>query len=133
MKPKPKTYVLACDYCGSENIYSDASAYWDVAAQDWVLSDVNDYTGCSECGDECSIDEIEITQMEADCPIGTKRAILVDEARETEGWGQPKYTGMLVSSGEKYRLQAPVPNAANVGDLVILEKATAWQWKVVEV
>jgi hypothetical protein len=44
--------VPICRYCGSTEIVRDASARWDVAAQDWRLSGVFDCTFCDECNGE---------------------------------------------------------------------------------
>lgn len=44
--------VPICRDCGSTEIVRDASARWDVAAQDWTLSGVYDCTFCDECNGE---------------------------------------------------------------------------------
>jgi len=41
-----------CPYCGSDNVVVDATARWDVALQEWVLSGVHDSGGCEQCGEE---------------------------------------------------------------------------------
>lgn len=41
-----------CRHCGSTEIVRDASARWDVSAQDWSLSGVYDCTFCDECNRE---------------------------------------------------------------------------------
>lgn len=40
----------ACPQCGSTHILKDATAWWDVEAQQWKLSDhLLDFTNCADC------------------------------------------------------------------------------------
>lgn len=41
-----------CRNCGSGEIVRDASARWDVTAQDWSLIGVYDCTFCDNCNGE---------------------------------------------------------------------------------
>jgi hypothetical protein len=39
-----------CPACDSTSVYREATAYWDVDAQDWKLSDdISDNAACSDC------------------------------------------------------------------------------------
>lgn len=52
-KPQPKPQQGPyCEECGSTNVTKDASARWDVAAQDWSLSGLQDCEVCDDCGGE---------------------------------------------------------------------------------
>jgi hypothetical protein len=41
-----------CEECGSDNVYVEAYAEWDVDAQAWVLATKFDNCYCSSCDDE---------------------------------------------------------------------------------
>jgi hypothetical protein len=47
--------VKVCNSCGSENVWSDASAAWDSELQEWVLLNVFDNEWCDDCDGECKI------------------------------------------------------------------------------
>lgn len=53
-----------CSYCGSTEIYADASTQWDNDLQDWVMTSTYDNTDCGTCGGECSIDWKESKELE---------------------------------------------------------------------
>jgi len=55
---------LVCDTCGSDDIVRDATARWNVAAQDWALSDVMDDTTCEQCGAEVDVREEVLAEDE---------------------------------------------------------------------
>jgi len=38
-----------CHSCGSQDVWRDASATWDVDAQQWELNNVYDALFCEEC------------------------------------------------------------------------------------
>ena len=63
-----------CKWCGSDSIWSDATATWNVNAQCWELDDTQDYTGCSYC-DEATYFEVE--DSSDTYPPGTRKAVLV--------------------------------------------------------
>jgi len=48
-------YVYVCNECGSTDVCTDATAYWDVAAQDWVLAGVMDQEWCAACDGEAKL------------------------------------------------------------------------------
>lgn len=41
-----------CKYCGGENISIDATARWNVGAQQWEISALFDNSDCDDCGGE---------------------------------------------------------------------------------
>ncbi|WP_186402124.1 hypothetical protein [Sphingopyxis sp. P1IMeth2] len=41
-----------CTQCGSDQLVRDASARWDMDAQDWTMSGLYDCTTCNICGGE---------------------------------------------------------------------------------
>lgn len=41
-----------CSRCGSDSVVRDASARWDIDAQDWSISGVYDCTYCDDCSAE---------------------------------------------------------------------------------
>lgn len=50
-----------CNHCGSENVWMDANAHWDVEKQKWVLLDTFPNEWCDDCEAETSIiDEEEL-------------------------------------------------------------------------
>ncbi len=51
---------LRCPECGSEYVFRDASAMWDVTIQEWVLAGTQDDMTCSDCG----ADEIKLLDEE---------------------------------------------------------------------
>ncbi len=54
---------MVCATCGSDNVLADAFAEWDVDNQCWTVQNVFDKGhACESCGDECSIEEVEIEQ-----------------------------------------------------------------------
>lgn len=54
--PAPKVRKV-CAYCGSENVYLDAMAEWDVDRQEWVLSHLFDDASCAGCDGETSLSD----------------------------------------------------------------------------
>ena len=49
-----------CGSCGSEDVWADANATWDVKTQQWTLLNVWDNNSwCEECDGETSIEEVE--------------------------------------------------------------------------
>lgn len=52
--PAPKVRQV-CSYCGSEDVYLDATAAWDVERQEWVLAYVYDDAICVACNGETSL------------------------------------------------------------------------------
>lgn len=51
-----------CSECGSEDVLVDAYASWNYGKQKYELDSTYDNTFCNNCGGECSINEIEITE-----------------------------------------------------------------------
>lgn len=49
-----------CKYCGSRNVCRDATARWNIEAQKWELSDVQDHSDCENCNGETSLVDIEV-------------------------------------------------------------------------
>jgi hypothetical protein len=126
---EPKKYLYVCSYCGTDNVTSDATAEWDFEKQDWVLNDVNDYSYCGECGDEAALDDIYPEDEEKKAPIGTSRAILVDEVRNPSNYWGNVTSGSLISNEERFFVNDP--SKAKEGELVVLKKTTSWQWEIV--
>ena len=51
-----------CRYCGSKDLISDATAYWDHNLREWVLNDVMGSNYCNTCDTEgkyCNWEEYE--------------------------------------------------------------------------
>lgn len=53
---------MTCAHCGGVNVVRDAWASWDIDKQDWVLENIFDYTYCTDCENETSINETEIEE-----------------------------------------------------------------------
>lgn len=52
---------MVCPTCGSENVYCDAWASWDVDTQQWVVADTFDAGWCNECdGEQRHLNEVPI-------------------------------------------------------------------------
>lgn len=49
-----------CSHCGSDEIFADACAEWDKDDQKWCIVTVYDNTDCGDCGEERSVDWIEV-------------------------------------------------------------------------
>lgn len=45
-----------CTECGSQDVWVDASASWDMDAQRWVLEQAYQQAYCDECDGETSLD-----------------------------------------------------------------------------
>lgn len=57
--------------CEGENMYQDATAYWDVKSQSWLLSDgsIDDRNTiiCGDCGDEFpNVDSVIKVEVDSD-------------------------------------------------------------------
>ena len=61
---QPKIKIV-CAHCGSEEVFRDAWAEWDIANQEWVLQNVFDAGYCNNCEGEASLDEEEIEVEDA--------------------------------------------------------------------
>lgn len=59
-----KPVVVVCPECGSPDVSVDATARWDIEAQDWVMSGTFDDRTCGSCGYEgSSFAEVEVEAM----------------------------------------------------------------------
>lgn len=58
--PGKRTEII-CGNCGGDNVSRDAWANWDTGTQQWVLGAVFDYGQCHDCGEESSLEEVELT------------------------------------------------------------------------
>jgi hypothetical protein len=59
-KELPKKEKPVCSSCGSDNVKADAWAVWDVAAQQWTLSETFEKPAiCENCDGECSIEWVQ--------------------------------------------------------------------------
>lgn len=63
-----------CKWCGSDSIWTDASASWNVETQSWELDDVLDWTGCSNCSEAYYFEVKDTSDI---YPAGTQKAVLV--------------------------------------------------------
>lgn len=54
---------MVCSWCGSEDVRSDAIAYWDVETQQWLLEDVLGSEMCEECDGETSLTAVVQTEQ----------------------------------------------------------------------
>lgn len=41
-----------CRYCGSNDVYADATAKWDPEANDWAVMDIHESGLCGDCGEQ---------------------------------------------------------------------------------
>lgn len=56
---------MVCAHCGGTNVKADAFATWNVAAQEWQVSDTMDSGhACEDCDGECRIVERPATPEE---------------------------------------------------------------------
>ena len=46
---------IACSYCGSRDVYRDATADWNPDSQSWELRAVMDQGFCEDCGGESTL------------------------------------------------------------------------------
>jgi hypothetical protein len=63
MTTETKVRVPICKHCGSTEVKRDAYASWDIESQSWVLHDTYDYTHCSACDGQTSIEYIEYSNV----------------------------------------------------------------------
>lgn len=62
-KVEEPTQRLVCASCGGEDVTIDATASWDTEAKTWTLLSTDETNSwCEDCGGECSIDWIEVTE-----------------------------------------------------------------------
>jgi hypothetical protein len=54
-----------CEACGSERVFIDATAEWNVELQAFVLCGVHDHTTCDDCNDDCNVIDKPIKQRRA--------------------------------------------------------------------
>ncbi len=74
LKTKPIKFV--CSHCGSADVRADAYAEWDPVIQDWLVSAIMDRGSvCEKCGDEASLDEVELTGDEYEAATAHKLAV----------------------------------------------------------
>lgn len=48
-----------CRHCKSDDVGMDASARWDVAKQEWVLSGTYDDAWCAQCDGETKLEWVK--------------------------------------------------------------------------
>jgi len=61
--PEDPTQRPVCASCGGEDVTIDATASWDTEAKEWTLLSTDETNSwCEDCGGECSIDWIEVTE-----------------------------------------------------------------------
>jgi hypothetical protein len=51
---------IVCSECGSDDVFRDAWAVWNVESQDWELGTVFDQGFCDACGREQSLEEVAV-------------------------------------------------------------------------
>ena len=49
---------MACNYCGSRDVYRDAVAAWNAMSQCWELGAVMDQGYCKDCCGESTLSEV---------------------------------------------------------------------------
>ena len=49
---RPPCHLMVCPNCASSDVAIDATAKWDVEAQEWELSSTQDTITCQACGSE---------------------------------------------------------------------------------
>jgi len=63
-------YNKVCSQCGSDDVFLDASAKWDIHTQQWVLDEVTEPTSensfCNECSDSTTLHDVAWQDTPAD-------------------------------------------------------------------
>lgn len=54
--------TFVCNMCGGSKVLLDAWAEWDLAIQEWVLSDTLTHAFCEDCDDETRLIEVELAE-----------------------------------------------------------------------
>lgn len=61
MSTRPKVQVV-CATCKSSDVRRDATASWDVEAQDWDLAGVQDQGYCESCARETTLVDVPLQE-----------------------------------------------------------------------
>jgi hypothetical protein len=72
-----------CSVCGSKDVIIGATAKWDEAQQEWVVSDINDSSDndyCYDCDDWHHVEERDLTDLKA-----AAQAAIVAINKESQG------------------------------------------------
>lgn len=59
-----KRINICCATCGSDNVYRDAWASWNVELQLWELGNVFDAGFCAACDGEASLKEVAMEKSD---------------------------------------------------------------------
>lgn len=51
-----------CEECGSDNVWVDATAAWDIATQKWVLESTFQQEYCEQCDGETTLEWVETNE-----------------------------------------------------------------------
>ena len=49
-----------CSHCGSDEVYRDACAAWNIETQQWELVTVYDNADCEQCQSETSLEMVSV-------------------------------------------------------------------------
>ena len=61
---KPRPYKWVCRTCGSDKLYMDATAIWNIGAQEWELCDTCQTVYCEACDGETSMEDAPATAQD---------------------------------------------------------------------
>lgn len=89
---------IVCSQCGSDDVRRDAYAAWSVEAQDWELSSVFDQGTCEVCGDEATLEEVEIEETEEVSITTMERDIIIAALRLWQRTANPPEDIELIAS-----------------------------------
>jgi len=53
------TTHIICSYCGSTEVYADATARWNAQKGEWIMGTVHDDRYCDQCGGEANLIEVD--------------------------------------------------------------------------
>ena len=56
----PQRVDMYCKQCGSRDVTRDATAYWSIPDQTWLLSAVHDAAHCEQCGGQSTLGEAKL-------------------------------------------------------------------------
>lgn len=67
-----------CRYCGSDDVYADATARWDIDTQDWAVMDVHESGLCGDCGEQNKFFDWEDAECKRNGHRDTGRGVCAD-------------------------------------------------------
>ena len=61
---EPIPVKMVCAHCGSTDLRRNSDLIWNIIEQKWEIMDVFDNTDCEDCGGECSVKQVNLTEEE---------------------------------------------------------------------